>query len=657
MSSTMFGLLSGLRPGQQDGSMVTMSEDEGSFEESEDVEMAGDDEDVVAEVAVREFEKSAVALASIEAYAREKQAAVSRQSVDAAAARAAVKESGDSWYSKKRRSQPKGDRVSRAIAVLEALEALEEDNCHKLKSSYESLRAAARTDAQEAGSAVADSSDRLNRYASNARRAEQAVRRARLAVHKAQEAASVAEDDQAEAARTCAVAAAKAMQEFELASNSDAARRTSQAADRAQLAERRCQERVRESYARVNRETAELRSAADAAVRAVAEREKCERAAADASLKLVRDFAEPRALEALRELARYERGRIEAKIALLDKLEAVVDEPPVRPPLARRKRCVGRALELLKEARDEAPQPQQSSAHDAAIDAHLGLLFADSDRLDDVPELPAQQNEKRRDVLRAAAAAAGFDAEAASKLAAGVLGRRTQSAPLPTVDHPVSNALVTYVDESRDRAAAVARAMNRQRSKQTAVPSKRALQALAAVANTIIQVCRQTRDDHTPGVVLMLAQTFYLGGPDRTSRKYLKDYLHDDFLHDRHFLQSCVAQAARTAVKATTGNYPPYWDIIFSDKQAEVASHVHRAVHAQLAAFCFALHDLGLPNSDVTHFASLMCHDYQLPCQERAVLLAPYRDEDGEDHHREPDDARNSVPEDDAIFDDEVVNV
>ncbi|KAJ8605109.1 hypothetical protein CTAYLR_000409 [Chrysophaeum taylorii] len=632
------------------------------------------DLDVAPEVALREAEMSARALSSIEAYARERQVALSRRANDAVVVRGALREAAAaacvdensspsslalgllasrSAFSRVRSDEPAwqsaGDQAWRALRALEAVETIDELHCVRLCASYEALRSVSRSEAHEASSGVSECCERVGKAVGACKRAEASVRKCRAAVGRAGEAARVADAERVAAAR----ASARARSDFEALSspssssskqpgNGEAARKAAAAREKAQLSERRCDERSRDARARVARETFELRTAADAAIRAVREKEATECAATEAALRLRRDFATPRALEALREIARYERGHLEAKLKLVSDLDRILDETPARPEEHRRREpLAGRALELLQECvakdyyahRDESPS-------DAAVDAHVQALFAGGST-QDLPPLaaPGNHESKRRDVLRDAAAAAGFDEDSTRRLAAGVL--RDEDRP-PERD-ATAEALIRYVDRSRERAATVAKALNRQRSKSTAVGSIRALEALAALATHVVRACRAAGDGHTPGVILMLTQTFYFvegrTGHDedvrhRADRVYLKDKLSDDFLlrsNDDAFWRHCLAEAALSAVASTTVGYKPYWDLLFTEVQADVANDVHRAVHAQLAAFLFAMRDLGAAKKDVRAFALAMCAEYQLPWRDRATLLAPYDDDEEEE--------------------------
>lgn len=570
------------------------------------------------------------------------------------------------------------------LRTLESLETVEELHCSRLAASYESLKLVVKAEVNEAANELAACTERLNKSVSSCRRSEALVRRCRASLAKAKDAATHTEAERLEAARVANEATAKAVRDIEALSRSrddlepgerrsrqpgllakataatgtssssvtaaETARKASAAAERARSVERRCAERVKEAYMRVGRETNELRSSADAAIGAIRDKERCEVSVVEASLKIKRDFARPRALEALREIARYERGHLEAKLALLDELDAALDaandERPTKPrPSSQRRRApkVSRALELLHDCLvhdyySKGDEPPPRGLDEDAIDAHVSALFlgvGEDDGKEQLPPLSAQRT-TRADELRDAASLAGFDADAASRLAASVL------ATGPTVvAPPAARALLDFVADSRDRAAAVARALNRQRSKQTATASLEALEALAALVTRLVAVCTAAGDAHTPGIVLMLAQTFFVDGHQapataedaertrRTSRLYLKDKLGDDFVlrTDVRLWRACLDEAALSAVSSTTRHYPPYWDLVFTDKLSDVANDVHRCVHAQLAAFLFAMRDLGAPNRQVRKFAIDISADYQLTCRDRLALLAPYDDE------------------------------
>lgn len=596
--------------------------------------------------------------------------------------------------------RPRGseDAVWHGLRALEALESAEELDCGRLAASYDSLRQAAKAEAVTASAVVTDSAEQLQRASAASRRAEMAVRRCRASVAKAKDAASQTEAERLEAARLANEALAKAVRDVEALPRHEgerpqkssrggsmllktsatsppgveAARKASVAAERARSTERRCADKVKEAYARVGRETSELRAAADAAIAALREQERRELSVADTTFKIQRDVARPRALEALREIARYERGHLEAKLARLDDLDRALErrlEPPARrrPTSQRRARpLVGRALELLRDCLELEYYSKHSNdearGDEDAIDEHVAALFDEAPR-DPLPALAAPRRSpesQRADALRDAAQAAGFDRDGAGRLAGAVLAAGGLPRPL---EHrreppPAARALVAFVEDSGDRAAAVARSLNRQRSKRTAAASLEALEALAFVASRLVEVCCARGDAHTPGVILMLSQTFFVDGAPaealqpssepgtsaddderrrRVRRVYLKDKLDDDFRlrHDDRLWRACIAEAALNAVASTTVHYRPYWDVVFAADQAEVVADVHRCVHAQLAAFLFAMRDLGAPKDQVRKFALAVAADYQLPCRDRLDLLGPYEnDDDDDDQHQ-----------------------
>lgn len=661
--------------------------------------MAVEMEEMLPEAALREAEVSAGALEHIEKYARERQASLSRRGVDASAARnaltreptvdasqesagapsstmlwgAALSSSSSSSHKDEtsrghRRNRESEETVWRGIRALEALEAVEELHCSRLSASYESLRLAVKVEAAEASSSISENAEKLSKAVSACRRAEAVVRRCRASLAKAKDAATQSETERAESARLANEATAKAVRDIEALSRSRytdqrsssssssgskpaelSAKKASAAAERARSLERRRAERVREAYGRVGKETTELRSAADVALKAIREKEKCELAVTENAVKIKTEFAGPRALDALREIVRYERGHLEAQMARLDDLDRILleedghahprtivkTEEEDRPDESSHSRhLVGRSLELLRECLVNdyySKQSDEERGDEDLIDAHVSSFFASAACSE--PSLSLRDD-----------------------------GENGELPPLPSFRESgeprhAASALLDFVDESRDRAAAVARSMNRQRSKQTAAASLESLDALAALSTHVVRVCCAHGDAHTPGVVLMLTQTFFFVTNDedegrreeqrqrheeddeqrerqtRTRRIYLKDRLDDDFQlrYDEKLWRICLKEAALSAVASTTVHYRPYWDVVFTSDENEVAADVHRCVHAQLAAFLFAMKDLGAPKAQVRNFAVSMSNEYQLPSVDRLDLVAPYEYEEGEE--------------------------
>ena len=122
----------------------------------------------------------------------------------------------------------------------------------------------------------------------------------------------------------------------------------------------------------------------------------------------------------------------------------------------------------------------------------------------------------------------------------GLLGDAPPAPPLSEPD-AVADRVVAYVSQgdrfsfsteraapaAGARAAAVIRALNRQRSRQTALPDALRLRALARVCLACLDACSRANDVRAPAVLAMLAQTFYVdhGEGARDERLYLGDLL------------------------------------------------------------------------------------------------------------------------------------
>ena len=105
----------------------------------------------------------------------------------------------------------------------------------------------------------------------------------------------------------------------------------------------------------------------------------------------------------------------------------------------------------------------------------------------------------------------------------GLLGDAPPAPPLSEPD-AVADRVVAYVSQgdrfafsteraapaAGARAAAVIRALNRQRSRQTALPDALRLRALARVCLACLDACSRANDVRAPAVLAMLAQTFYV---------------------------------------------------------------------------------------------------------------------------------------------------
>ena len=203
--------------------------------------------------------------------------------------------------------------------------------------------------------------------------------------------------------------------------------------------------------------------------------------------------------------------------------------------------------------------------------------------------------------------------------------------------------------------------MNRQRSRRTELPSPDRFDALARVSRVCLDACLAARDVRAPAVLGMLAQTFYRaagGGPPdgadgaaappaeeapppdgakkrdslrvvgRDRRLYLKDALKDhEIFASATFWDQSMAEAALDAVTATSRDDATYDMLVFTPAATDAAKRVHLVVHAQLAAFCLSMSDLGAARGAVQAFARRNAATYQLPPEDLASILLAYADD------------------------------
>ena len=143
--------------------------------------------------------------------------------------------------------------------------------------------------------------------------------------------------------------------------------------------------------------------------------------------------------------------------------------------------------------------------------------------------------------------------------------------------------------------------MNRQRSRQTALPDALRLRALGRVCLACLDALRG-RMTCGPGAVLaMLAQTFWPWTTTRVraiSRLYLGDLLGQ---HDlgQQFWERSTASAVLDAVDASRLEGDRHGDLLFSSGAQDAARRVHLCVHAQLAAFCVSMKAFGAPLAEI----------------------------------------------------------
>ena len=88
-----------------------------------------------------------------------------------------------------------------------------------------------------------------------------------------------------------------------------------------------------------------------------------------------------------------------------------------------------------------------------------------------------------------------------------------------------------------------------------------------------------------------------------------------------------MAEAALDAVNATSRDGVTYDDLVFTAQAPDAAKRVHLVVHAQLAAFCLSMSDLGADRVAVQRFARRTAAQYQLPAEDLASILGAYADE------------------------------
>ena len=586
---------------------------------------------------------------------------------------------------------------------------------------YASLKKLLRGDVGEAGVALAESHGLLVAARQAAAASEQAVAARRAAVAKASDGLDAARRHADVARRNAVKTSGRAQREFAAGGSSAPAAGTT--ADRASFAERKSGERALEAEARLNHERRELRCAADAAVACIAERERAETVVSTALRSLRRDLAGPRALAALRAAAAAERASLDARRRRLDDLDAALaladgelfDDERGATPERRAATKVSRALGLLRDAekrRETDPRQSPNSAaevlaRDQDVDARIFALFLEGDEpLEDEATADAVEVEvgtpaskggsPRRltasDVIAEAAGAAGFEADHARRLVAGMFFGGDKSPPEPaspaaaaedgsrafelrarelaTTEAPdvLAAKLEDFVKHGGERkgglvargtggshgagarAAAVVRALNRQRSRRTEAPSPEKLAAVAAVARTCLDASLAARDARSPAVLGMLAQTFYRLGDDpespatpaegapkkrdslrvagRDARVYLKDALKDhETWRSAAFWDQSMAEAALDAVNATSRDGVTYDDLVFTAQAPDAAKRVHLVVHAQLAAFCLSMSDLGADRVAVQRFARRTAAQYQLPAEDLASILGAYADE------------------------------
>ena len=445
-----------------------------------------------------------------------------------------------------RRSTDGVDSALGALAALAADGAKQDDATAR---AYESLRRALNADAAEANASLRETHSLLTNARGAARTAESQLAQRRAALQRADAAAQKASED--------AVDACRAMEAAELNAREDAS--SSQARDRARTHERRCGERARESARLSGHARGEVAAAADGAIQAIDQSERAEAVASVALHELRSSLAAPRVLGALRAISAAERAASDARRLKLDALDAVLDaaearaESPRRPPPTR----VAKALGLLRDAarRRDAGDIYTGAGPslESDVDAALRALFADADvgaavdadagaavdagaALDagaaSPPpiEVAVTAEAKRRSstaavddeapveprvsLVEQASASLDEAVETVGEALEGLLGDAPPAPPAGNAPDAVADRVVAYVSQgdrfafsteraapaAGARAAAVIRALNRQRSRQTALPDALRLRALARVCLACLDACARANDVRAPAV-------------------------------------------------------------------------------------------------------------------------------------------------------------
>ena len=725
------------------------------------------DDEVAADLAIEEAEATLSALAGLEKYGQQQQAARARRAADAVSAKNALRyatrsdeteqmgwglgallggeqvkgvrrndsffeedDEDDATDSERESYNPKLERgVSEdkkkcscperaGLALLEEVYGLDEDK--ESSSFFERLRQESKIAHLESSTVVHELSERLARQRSSCKRAQFRVSKFRADVKRSSEIEKQLRLERDDAKRASALASERAIAEYHNltaadrgTAQSEAARRASDAANRAAALEKRASDRLEDASRKARSDVADLTLAADAAVEALYETERCEADVARAVRRLRRQVAAPKLFHSLREIAAAEKSQLLSKLQRLQDLEAFLDDeehldevpfakkksPKVSSPsssspkkdfvvsprknkkdqekkkptkscksmmmLDLRKvdepRRVGRALELLREAQQrehlqhpETPEGRGQKAEDLTqhFPRRLRHMMASEPKLEDkTPEDDVYLDKMLHKIFCALPP--------------------NPDDPL-AVDSPfLAAAAVMKRIADIQSANAVARALNRMRTTSNAkLSSLAALEALGRVCDVVFKACREAgpgKAGHTPAVVLMLSQTFYVDGCEeegwtevvgssgaeaeeerrkRTRRVYLKDKL-GPLSFDDGLWEDSMRAAALDAVAATTQHDPPYIDLVFSDRQRDVAASVHQAVQAQLCAFCFSMRDFGAEPLDVANFAVAMARDYQLPKQDRASLLFAFSAAAA--NHQDTDESQHDDTEEAAV--------
>jgi hypothetical protein len=567
-----------------------------------------------------------------------------------------------------RLDEPAADGVDSALSALAALAADASRHDDETARAYESLRRALSSDAAEANASLREAHALLTNARGAARTAESQLASRRAALVRADEAARKAADDAEDARGATEAAEANARADVP----QEVARAAALARDRARTHERRCGERARESARLSGHARGEVAAAADGAIQALDQSERAEAVCSVALHELRSSLAAPRVLGALRAISAAERAASDARRLKLDALDAALDaaearaEPPRRPPPTR----VAKALGLLRDAarRREAGDIHTGAgpALDADVDAALRSLFAEADAGAASPppvEVAATAEAKRRSSTAAVddeapveprvslveQASQSLD-EAVETVGGALEGLLGDAPPAPPLSEPdaVADRVVAYVSQgdrfsfsteraapaAGARAAAVIRALNRQRSRQTALPDALWLRALARVCLACLDACARANDVRAPAVLAMLAQTFYVDHDEgaRDQRLYLGDLLgqHETWA-SQQFWERSTASAVLDAVDASRLEGDRHGDLLFSSGAQDAARRVHLCVHAQLAAFCVSMKAFGAPLAEIRRHACQTCARYQLPAEDLRVLLRDYDEPAGEE--------------------------